>query len=155
MSDASRLTGHLWTERLRTEGAEVLASYAAGVLAGLPAVTRHSFGAGAAWYTSTLLAADDLTALLRGIAAATGLLPASAASAPDPGGGAPPGVSVTRRHDGQGRSWLCAVSHSTVPVTLSASGLDLITGRQLADALDLPPYGIAVIRERTAPSGPA
>jgi beta-galactosidase len=38
--------GTVWSEELRCEGAEVLASYAEGVLAGHPAVTRNSFGGG-------------------------------------------------------------------------------------------------------------
>jgi beta-galactosidase len=145
--EAGQLTGRVWTERLRGEGADVLAAYAAGALSGLPAVTCHAFGAGTAWYLSTLLAADDLTAVLRGIAAAAGILPAG----PHPAGpvlaGALPGVRVTRRRDGHGRSWLCAVSHSAATVTLPAVGLDLITGREISGAVDLPPGGIAVIRE--------
>ena len=139
--NARQLTGYLWTERLRAEGADVLAAYSAGPLAGLPAVTRHAFGAGTAWYLSTLLSADDLTALLLGIAAEAGVLPASPA---------PPGVSVTRRRDGRGRSWLCALNHGTAMATLPASGLDLMTGREIAGALRLPPGGTAVVRERTA-----
>ena len=136
-----QLTGQLWTERLRTEGADVLAAYSAGPLAGLPAVTRHAFGAGTAWYLSTLLSAGDLTAVLRGIAAEAGVRPASPA---------PPGVSVTRRRDGSGRSWLCALNHGTAMATLPASGLDLMTRREIAGALRLPPGGTAVVRERTA-----
>ncbi len=69
-------TGQIWTERLRAEGAEVLAAYSAGPLAGLP-----------------------------------------------------------------------AINHGTGPVTLRASGRDLITGREIAGPLDLPPDGVAVIRE--------
>jgi beta-galactosidase len=155
--EAGQLTGRVWTERLRGEGADVLAAYAAGALSGLPAVTCHAFGAGTAWYLSTLLAADDLTAVLRGIAAAAGILPAGALpdgpalagpalAGPGPAG-ALPGVRVTRRRDGHGRSWLCAVSHSAATVTLPAVGLDLITGREISGAVDLPPGGIAVIRE--------
>jgi beta-galactosidase len=144
------LTGQVWSERLRAEGAEVLAVYSAGALAGLPAVTRHAFGAGTAWYLSTLLAADDLTALMGDAATAAGLLPASAAPA-DAGDAAPPGVSVLRRRDGRGRSWRFAFNHGTVAATLPACGLDLITGREIAGVLGLPPDGIAVIRE--GPSG--
>jgi beta-galactosidase len=142
----------VWTERLRGEGADALAADGEGALAGLPAVTRHEFGAGTAWYLSTLLSADDLTAVLRGIAAAAGILPAD----PHPGDSAPagalPGVRVTRRRDGHGRSWLCAVSHSAATVTLPAVGLDLITGREVSGAVDLPLGGIAVIRESRDPA---
>jgi beta-galactosidase len=136
--EARRLTGRVWTERLRTEGAVVLAAYAAGALADLPAVTRHAFGAGTAWYLSTLIPAGDLTGLLGGVAAAAGILPDTPA---------PAGVAATRRHDGTGRSWLCVVSHSAAPATLPAFGLDLVTGREIGGILDLPPGGIAVIRE--------
>lgn len=139
--NARQLTGHRWTERLRTEGADVLAAYSAGPLASLPAVTRHAFGAGTAWYLSTLLSAGDLTALLHGIAAEAGVLPASPA---------PPGVSVTRRRDGRGRSWLYALSHGTAMATLPTSGLELMTRHEIAGALRLPPGGTAVVRERTA-----
>jgi beta-galactosidase len=137
--DARPLTGRLWTERLRGEGADVLASYASGALAGLPALTRHAFGAGTAWYLSTLLPAGELAALVRAIAAAAGIPPA------------PPGISVTRRRDSRGQSWLCAVSHAAAPVRLPACGLDLITGRKIADAIELPPDGAAVIREASGP----
>jgi len=120
--------------RARFWSDELLAAYTAG----LPAVTRHAPGAGAAWYLSTLLAADDLAALLHGIAAAAGIAPA------------PPGVSVTRRRDEQGRSWLCAVSRAATPVTLPACGLDLLAGREVPGSLDLPPGGIAIVREAGA-----
>ena len=129
-------TGQVWTERLRAEGAEVVAAYAAGPLAGLPAITRHAGGAGAAWYLSTLLAADDLTALLRHVATAAGL-PA-----------APSGLSVTCRRGSRGRSWRFAFNHGTAPATLLADGLDLMTGREVAAAVRLAPGGVAVIRER-------
>ena len=139
--------GSLWTERLRTEGAEVLARYAEGTLAGLPAITRQAYGAGTAWYLSTLLTDDALGALLLAAATAAGLRPALP--------GAPPGVSVTRRHDGSGRSWLFAFNHGDRPASLPATGLDLLTGREVASALDLPAGGVAVIRELPrAPAAP-
>ncbi len=48
-------TGTLWSELLTADGAEVLARYADGPLAGGPALTRRAVGAGAAWYSSTRL----------------------------------------------------------------------------------------------------
>jgi beta-galactosidase GanA len=61
--------------------------------------------------------------------------------------GPEPGVTVGRRRDGRDRSWWFAINYGSDPVTLPARGLDLITGRQLAGAVDLPPGGTAVIRE--------
>jgi len=131
--------GNLWTERLRAEGAEILARYADGVLAGLPAITRHCYGTGTAWYLSTLPDDDALDALLLEAASAAGVRPALP--------GAPPGVCVTRRHGNGARSWLFAVNHSDRAATLPAVGVDLITGREVTGTLELPPHGVAVIRD--------
>ena len=108
-------------------------------LAGLPAVTRHAYGAGLAWYQSTLLADDALSALLLAAAAAADLRPALP--------GTPPGIEVTRRRDGSGRSWLFAFNHGDRAAALPAAGLDLLTGREITGTLDLPPGASAVIRE--------
>ena len=84
----STWAGRLWAERLRPEGAAVIATYAAGDLAGLPALTRHSFGAGTAWYLSTLLSDDALTTLLGSIAGeACGASPGVARRFRDPPAG--------------------------------------------------------------------
>ena len=133
--DGRSWTGHLWTERLRVEGASVLASYDSGDLAGLPAVTKHSFGAGTAWYLSTLLSCDGLTALLGEIAGAASIL------------GSLPGVSVTRRVADDGRSWLFAFNHGPAAASVPATGVDLLTDAMVTGTLELPPGGHAVIRE--------
>jgi beta-galactosidase len=131
--------GSLWTERLRTEGAEVLARYGDGVLAGLPAVTRNSYGTGTSWYLSTLPDDDALGALLREAGVAAGVRP----DVP----GAPPLVSVIRRRGDGGRSWLFAFNHGGAAVTLPAAGIDLLSGREITGSLELPAGGSAVIRE--------
>ncbi|WP_328466054.1 beta-galactosidase [Actinoplanes sp. NBC_00393] len=64
-----------WAERVETAGAQTLARYTAGVLAGAPAVTRNRFGAGSAWYLSTALTDDSLARLLRQVAAEAGVEP--------------------------------------------------------------------------------
>jgi beta-galactosidase len=131
-----------WSERLRTEGADILASYAGGVLAGLPAITRNTVGHSAAWYISTVLAGDAHDALLRAAVAAAGVRPVR----PD----APPGVAVTRRLGTGGRSWLFAFNHTDSALTLPAEGLDLLTGRTVTGALDLPSHAVALLREAGA-----
>ncbi len=130
--------GRLWSERLRADGAEVLARYGDGMLAGLPAITRHSCGTGTAWYLSTLPDDEALDALAQETAAAAGIRPVLP--------GTPPCVRVTRRH-GEGASWLFAFNHGTAAVTLPAAGLDLLTGREITGSFELPGGGVAVIRE--------
>ena len=148
--------GSLWTERLRAEGATVLARYAEGVLAGLPAVTRHPFGRGTAWYVSSLLTHEPLGWLVRAAAAAAGLtsdgvLPDGTPTAPDAARVVDaPGVAVSRRTDGDGRSWLFAFNHGDGVVTLPASGVDLLSGREVTGTLALAAGAVAVIRELAA-----
>ncbi|WP_341977338.1 beta-galactosidase [Microbacterium sp. LWO13-1.2] len=60
-------------ERLRTDGAEVLLSYADGPLAGLPAVARNSRGAGAAWHLGAVVSDAVLSKILGEAAAAAGV----------------------------------------------------------------------------------
>jgi len=45
--------GTIWSEWVEVEGAQVMATFGEGVLAGRPAVTRNGFGAGTAWYLAT------------------------------------------------------------------------------------------------------
>ncbi|GAA2111691.1 beta-galactosidase [Microlunatus panaciterrae] len=53
-----------WGERLRAEGADVMASFTGGPLDGLPAVLDHRFGAGRACYLGTVPAPAQLERLL-------------------------------------------------------------------------------------------
>ncbi|MFE8989698.1 beta-galactosidase trimerization domain-containing protein [Streptomyces collinus] len=46
-------TADLWTEHSRLTWAEAVAAYADGPLAGVPAITRHAYGSGTAWYVAT------------------------------------------------------------------------------------------------------
>jgi beta-galactosidase len=130
--DGSR-RGTLWSERLRADGATVLARYAEGDLAGLPAITRHSFGAGTAWYVSTMLADEGLDQLVREVADDSGMAVGES--------------TVSRRVDGDGNSWLFAFNHGDAPVAVPVSGVELLSGRDVAGTLELAPGDVAVVRE--------
>jgi beta-galactosidase len=131
--------GSLWTELVHADGAEVVARYASGVLAGRPAITRVVRGQGAAWYLSTLPDERALDALLHTAAEAAGVQPLLP--------GVPPGVVVTRRHAPDGRSWLFAINNTGAPATLPVTGTDLLTGRTASGALDIAPGSCAVVRD--------
>ena len=131
--------GTLWSEDLRTEGADVLASYAAGPLAGQPAVTRNSFGAGTAWYVSTQLDEGARDRLFAGAAARAGAGPVIA--------GAPPGVEMVRRHGDGGRSWLFVLNHTNAAAVVEASGVELLSGQPADGRLEVAPGAVAVLRE--------
>ena len=100
-------SGTVWSELLRSEGAEVMASYADGLG---PAITRHAYGAGTAWYLSTQ--PRSLHDILR-TAGVSPVLP-----------GLPPGVDAVRR----GR-YLFVFNHGDTPTVLPVSGTDLLTGQ--------------------------
>jgi beta-galactosidase len=137
-SDPVRLstgdTGRTWSEHVHLAGAEQVAGYADGALAGHPAITRHRYGDGTAWYVSTAL--DDLAGFLAGVAGTAGVTPAVA--------GLPAGVEVVVRR-GPGHRWLFVLNHSGRPVDVPSDGFDLVTGRSADGAV--PPGGFAVIRE--------
>lgn len=78
----------IWSELVRPQGAEVLATFAGGTLDGQPAVTRHAFGEGRAYYLATRLAPAAMSPLLRRIWQEAGVRPV--AEVPD-------GVEAVRR----------------------------------------------------------
>ncbi|MCX5202809.1 beta-galactosidase [Streptomyces sp. NBC_00237] len=128
----------LWSEWLVPEGAETLLSYAAGVLGvldGLPAVTRNSWGRGSARYLSCHLGGFGLGSVLDGALTEAEVLPVL--------DGAPPsGVEAVRRGP-----YLFLLNHTDREAAIPAPpGTDLLTGEQVGEHLRLGPLGAAVIR---------
>ncbi len=97
-------TGSVWSELLRTEGAEVLDSVADGPLAGTPAVTRNAHGDGAAYYLATRPDPTTMAALLSRAARDAGIEPAASV---------PTGVEVVRRGNR-----LFVLNHTDAPATV-------------------------------------
>ncbi|MEU0963436.1 beta-galactosidase [Micromonospora aurantiaca] len=131
----------VWTEWLHAEGAEVLAAYTDGPLPGVPALTRHAVGAGAAWYVGTRLDDEATDRLVARLLAETGVRPPVRA---------PAGVEVVRRRSAD-RSWLFVVNHTTEPARLAVSGVELLGGARCDGELEVPVGEVAVVREEPAP----
>jgi beta-galactosidase len=127
----------LWTESVRTRGAEVLSSYSTGDVAGMPAVTRNRLGAGTSWYMSTRLEQTATQALMDQFIDTAGLSAVASAS---------PGVEVMRRVGPQG-SYLFAINHTQEEAKVGASGTDLITGTRHNGTASLAARGVLVVRE--------
>lgn len=136
--DGSELTGDVWTEFVVPHGAETVWTYADGLTAGHPAVTRHRHGQGTAWYVSTRLTAQGLDALL-GWAAEDARLPSRA--------DLPHDVEVVRR-DGESGSYVFVVNHTAAEakVTLESDGTELLTGERAAGGLAVPAGAVRVVR---------
>jgi beta-galactosidase len=137
LSDGS--TGVVWSELMQVDGAEVLAVYASGELAGEPAVTMAAVGAGTAQYVSTQLDAASTGALIDALAERAGLSPVAPADR---------GLELVRRvgsSEGIAASWVFAINHTDGPLALSASGVDLVSGARFDGVVAA--GAVAVIRE--------
>ena len=133
--------GRIWSELMTVTSAQVVASYAAGPLAGRPALTRNDVGRGSAWYLSTELDDAAHDQVIAAALAAAGLAP----EVP----GLPAGVAAVRRRADGGRSWLFLLNHTTEPAVVPAAGMELLSGTEVVGSVQLPPGGVAVIRERS------
>jgi len=124
------------------EGATALATYADDFYAGRPAITVNTFGRGRAYYLATRLDAAYLARFLAQRCAEAGVQPVLRT---------PVGVEATLRTGGADR-FLVLVNHHAGPCHVELAGhagTDLLTGRSCAGALDLPAFGVAVVRLAT------
>jgi beta-galactosidase len=128
-------TATVWTELGRVTDATAVAEYAAGPVAGSPAVTRREAGRGRAWYVGTVL--DDVGAVLDRVLAEASVAPVVA--------GLPPGVEAVRRVGANGTRYLFVINHTGEDVDVSVVGTDLITGEATAGRVAA--GGVAVIRQ--------
>ncbi len=140
LSDGSYSCSRL-ADLLQTTSAQVVATYGSDFYAGMPVVTRNSFGSGSAYY----LASDPDDAFLdrfyREIAQAHHLTPTLTA---------PAGVEVAVRHK-NGQPIRFILNHNAAPVTvmLPQSMRDLLTGQTISGQLSLEGYGVAILTDPT------
>ncbi len=132
LSDGSQATA--WSEVVHTEGAETLATYTHGMLAGSPALTHHRFVAGRSWYLSTRLDDEGYTALVGRLLTEAGVGPELP--------GLPCGVEAVTRQAPDGRCWQFVLNHRADTVALPEPAHDLLTGGPVTS---LPPGGCAVL----------
>ncbi|MEE1833074.1 beta-galactosidase, partial [Streptomyces sp. SP17KL33] len=137
-------TADLWTERLRLTGAEAIATYADGPLAGVPAITRHSYGSGTAWYLATHPDPTTLATVLQRVCQDAGVGPEREV---------PAGVEVVRRR-GTDADYLFLIDHSGRGAEVPADGVELLTGKPVNGSVTVPEGGVAVVREEFPASTP-
>jgi beta-galactosidase len=137
--------GELWSELITPLGAEVIATFEGGPLAGRPAVTRSSYGAGAAYYMGTRPDPASMARLLDAAVEEAGARPAATV---------PAGVEAVRRA-GDGDTLLFLLNHRAIEaqVALERGGVDLLTGEVVpAGRWSLPARGAAIVRLEAEPA---
>jgi beta-galactosidase len=143
-------TGSVWSELLHTEGADVLARFDGGDLDGHPAVTRHRFGAGTAWYLATRPDEATMRRLLDQLCTQASI----EAALPD----LPAGVRARVRRAADGTDLHVVLNHTSAPATvaLPAPMHDELNGGGPAETIRLEPYGVALLRfsRRSSPAHP-
>ena len=130
-------TGSVWTEHLHLAGAESRAEYVDGPVPGVPALTRHQFGAGFAWYAATRLDPQTLGEVVEELLDSAGV----AHSPPRPG------LETVRRVAADGRSWLFAINHTSAPLSVRVTGHELLADHPVLGAVVVAAGGVAVVRE--------
>ena len=121
-------------ERLRDEGADVLARFASGHLAGAPAVTRFRAGEGTSWYLGAVVSDDVLGAVIGDAL--------DAASVAGVVAGLPDDVEAVRRG-----SALFLLNHGAEARDVAVEGAhdDLLSGNRIDGGFTLAPHSAAVL----------
>lgn len=137
-AEGPELTGDLWSDVVIPRGAETVWSYADGIPAGRPAVTRHRLGKGTAWYVSTRLSGPHLDAVLDRACGDARIAPRT---------GLPRDVEVVTRAGDSG-TYVFAINHTgdDTKVPLEAAGTELLTGEHTAGHLAVPAGAVRVVR---------
>ena len=128
-------------EIVQLNGAEPVGTYGADFYAGTPAVTRHTFGAGEAWYVATALDQPGVDHVVRRVLARHDLI--------GPYAGQTAVETATRiTPDGTGLLFLLNHATTTARLTAHAAATDLLTGKRVeeGDSLTLGPLDVAVLR---------
>jgi beta-galactosidase len=136
-TDDIKFSGSFWSEVIHAQGAEVLARFGDGYLANSPAITRHTYGRGVAYYLATELESYGLSWLLDRVLA----------DAEIPSRPSPRGVELVERHDATHR-WLFALNHAEAEaeVPLEGGGVDVLRRLQVQGHLHLAARDVAIVR---------
>ena len=136
LDDGSR--AETWMDDLRLAGAEAVATYADGPLAGVPAVTRHAHGQGFAWYGATRLDDAGTHRLVQRLCEEAGVRPVVERGSPE--------LEAVRRR-GSDADYLFLLNHGDGPVDVSATGTDLLTGRAIDGQATVAAGDVVVLRQ--------
>lgn len=137
-ADGRESIGSLWYDGLELRGAKALATYTEYPFEGLAAVTEHRVGKGRIIVLGTMPQPEDMQSLLASICAESGVSPAAEAS---------DNLVVVRREGDAGDGLaVVEVENRAGALTLPEPMTDLITGTRYQGTIDVPPYGVLMLR---------
>ncbi len=136
-SDGVMMMSSIWHESLSLHGAEPLAVWTDGHLAGSPAISMHHVGAGRVIYVGTLLSEELCESLCPRLVALSGLSPLWP--------GLPSGMDVCCREK-DGSKFLFMINHSSNQLTVKRTppGMDLISGKNGGSERTFEPQEVAL-----------
>ena len=136
-ADGHESEGSVWYDGLELRGAEALATYSNGPLAGLAAATRCTLGKGQIIMLGTMPQPEDLKVLLLTIAKEAGVTPVADASE----------NLVVIPREGSGIKGLVAIEVENRPASLNLPSpmTDLLTGKSRKGKVEVPAYGVMVL----------
>jgi len=137
-NDGSECEGSVWFDSLELRGAEGLAVYADGPLAGLAAVARNKLGKGRIIILGTMPSPEALQSLLLAVARDAGVSPVAEASE---------NLIVVPRKGSAGRGMVAIeVENRPATLVLPRPMTDLLTGVTHSGTLEIAPYAVMVLR---------
>ena len=139
-NDGQCFGNHFWADVIHLHGAEEMATYNSDYYAGSPAITRHVYGKGEAYYLSTELDAAGNQWLLDTILNNAGIWNELS--------GIPVGVDAVKRLSAN-KEWLFFLNHQDkdVDLPLDVNGTDLLTGEMIRGTIHLNPCGVVVLEQ--------
>ena len=132
--------GRVWSDDVTTTHADIVHTYTDGIAAGRAAVTRNSYGRGAAWYLSTCLDGTDLDSFVTDILDSAGV-----------SYGAPSEVETVVRSDDD-RRYAIQINHGDQPAGNGVGGHDLLTGSHIHARDPLAPGDVRIVAITPEPS---
>ena len=138
--DGSQSTCKIVCDLMHLEGAESLGEYAEDFYAGMPAVTRHSYGKGKLYYIGTCMEEDGIAKILSMAAEDAGAKPVA---------GNGNGLEIVKRN-GEGKSFYFVMNFKDEELEIPeefAGKKDLLSGNAVEKGEKLPKFGVKIVVE--------
>ena len=138
--DGSRSNCKIVCDLMHLEGAESLGEYTEDFYAGMPAVTRHSYGKGKLYYIGTCMEEDGIAKILSMAVEDAGAEPVA---------GAGNGLEIVKRNR-EGKSFYFVMNFRDEELEIPeefAGKTDLLSGNAVGKGEKLPKFGVKIVVE--------